>query len=126
MPSVGAATHSRAYQRHIRHKRHVNTARRVGIGAAGGAAIGGLAEAGKALALVPLPARALVLNTTHIRTIRGTGAMTAQLVKAINHSAWIDKHKTSASEVSSASDRASVSVMRLLTALAKHQAVASC
>ena|SRR5215469_7795985 len=81
MPSVGVATHSRAYQRHIRHKRHVNTARRVGIGAAGSAAIGGLAEAGKALALVPLPARALVLNTTHIRNIRGTGAMTAQLVK---------------------------------------------
>jgi hypothetical protein len=45
--SVVAVTHSRAYRRHIRHKRHVNTARRVGIGAAGGAAIGALAGGGK-------------------------------------------------------------------------------
>ena len=47
MPSVAAVTHSRSYRRHIRHKRHVNTAKRVGIGAAGGAAIGALAGGGK-------------------------------------------------------------------------------
>lgn len=33
--------------RYIRHKRHMNTAKRVGIGAAGGAAIGALAGGGK-------------------------------------------------------------------------------
>jgi len=36
-----------AYQRHIRHKRHMATAKRVGVGAAGGAAIGALAAGGK-------------------------------------------------------------------------------
>jgi len=33
--------------RYIRHKRHMNTAKRVGIGAVGGAAIGALAGGGK-------------------------------------------------------------------------------
>jgi hypothetical protein len=47
VPGVAAVTHSRHYRNHIRHKRHVNTARRVGIGAAGGAAIGALAGGGK-------------------------------------------------------------------------------
>jgi outer membrane lipoprotein SlyB len=42
-----AVTHYRTYREHIRHKRHVNTAKRVGIGAAGGAAIGALAGGGK-------------------------------------------------------------------------------
>jgi outer membrane lipoprotein SlyB len=37
----------RARARYIRHKRHVNTAKRVGIGTAGGAAIGALAGGGK-------------------------------------------------------------------------------
>ena len=45
--NLAAATHHRTYQQHIRHKRHVNTAKRVGIGAAGGAAIGALAGGGK-------------------------------------------------------------------------------
>ena len=39
--------HHHSYRSRIRHKRHVNTARRVGIGAAGGAAIGALAGGGK-------------------------------------------------------------------------------
>ena len=47
MPSIAAVRHSRVYQRHIRHKRHVNTARRIGIGAAGGAVVGALAGGGK-------------------------------------------------------------------------------
>jgi outer membrane lipoprotein SlyB len=42
---------SRARARYIRHRRHVNTARRVGIGAAGGAAIGALAGGGKGAAI---------------------------------------------------------------------------
>ena len=42
-----AVTHHRTYRQYIRHKRHVNTAKRVGIGAAGGAAIGALAGGGK-------------------------------------------------------------------------------
>ena len=46
-PSVAAVSHHRSYRSRIRHKRHVNTARRVGIGAAGGAAIGALAGGGK-------------------------------------------------------------------------------
>jgi outer membrane lipoprotein SlyB len=41
----------RARARYIRHKRHVNTAKRVGIGAAGGAAIGALAGGGKGAAI---------------------------------------------------------------------------
>ena len=36
-----------ARNRYVRHKRHMATARRVGIGAAGGAAIGALAGGGK-------------------------------------------------------------------------------
>ena len=39
--------YSRAYARRIRHKRHMATAKRVGVGAAGGAAIGALAHGGK-------------------------------------------------------------------------------
>jgi hypothetical protein len=39
--------YSRAYARHVRHKRHMATAKRVGVGAAGGAAIGALAHGGK-------------------------------------------------------------------------------
>ena len=39
--------HYRTYHQYIKHKRHVNTAKRVGIGAAGGAAIGALAGGGK-------------------------------------------------------------------------------
>ena len=42
VPNLSAAQ-SYSYRRHIRHKRHVNTAKRVGIGAAGGAGIGALA-----------------------------------------------------------------------------------
>lgn len=38
---------SRARARAIRHRRHMQTAKRVGIGAAGGAAIGALAGGGK-------------------------------------------------------------------------------
>ena len=41
--NMGAATQYHSYRRHIRHKRHVNTVKRVGIGAAGGAGIGALA-----------------------------------------------------------------------------------
>jgi hypothetical protein len=43
--------HYQSRARYIRHKRHVNTARRVGIGAAGGAAIGALAGGGKGAAI---------------------------------------------------------------------------
>ena len=35
------------HQRYLRHKRHMDTFRRVGLGAAGGAAIGALAGGGK-------------------------------------------------------------------------------
>jgi hypothetical protein len=48
IPGIAAVSHHHSsYRRRIRHKRHVNTARRVGIGAAGGAAIGALAGGGK-------------------------------------------------------------------------------
>ena len=40
-----------SHRRAIKHKRHVRTARRVGIGAAGGAAIGALAGGGKGAAI---------------------------------------------------------------------------
>ncbi|SPF53393.1 membrane hypothetical protein [Candidatus Sulfopaludibacter sp. SbA4] len=40
-------THYRTTAQYIRHKRHMRTARRIGIGAAGGAAIGALAAGGK-------------------------------------------------------------------------------
>ena len=43
VPNLSAATHYHSYRRHIRHKRRVNTIKRVGIGAAGGAGIGALA-----------------------------------------------------------------------------------
>lgn len=46
-----ARARARARARYIRHKRHVNTAKRVGIGAAGGAAIGALAGGGKGAAI---------------------------------------------------------------------------
>jgi outer membrane lipoprotein SlyB len=53
MPGA-AATYRRHYRRntaararYIRHRRHVRTAKRVGVGAAGGAAIGALAGGGK-------------------------------------------------------------------------------
>ncbi|HXB69006.1 MAG TPA: YMGG-like glycine zipper-containing protein [Candidatus Acidoferrales bacterium] len=41
------SAYSSAYRRHVRHKRHMATAKRVGVGAAGGAAIGALAHGGK-------------------------------------------------------------------------------
>ena len=43
--------HSAARARYIRHRRHMATARRVGIGAVGGAAIGALAGGGKGAAI---------------------------------------------------------------------------
>ncbi len=47
VPNLGAVTQYHSYHSlsttHIRHKRHMNTAKRVGIGAAGGAGIGALA-----------------------------------------------------------------------------------
>lgn len=43
VPNLGAATQYHSYRRHIRHKRRMNTIKRVGIGAAGGAGIGALA-----------------------------------------------------------------------------------
>lgn len=53
--SAFAVTHYRNYQarraHYLRHKRRVNTAKRVGIGAAGGAAIGALAAGGKGAAI---------------------------------------------------------------------------
>jgi hypothetical protein len=50
----------------LRHKRHVNTAKRVGIGAAGGAAIGALAGGGKGAAIGGIAgAGAGVLYDTH-------------------------------------------------------------
>ena len=42
-----AATHYRTREQYVEHKRHMKTAKRVGIGAAGGAAIGALAGGGK-------------------------------------------------------------------------------
>jgi len=42
---------TRSQARYLRHKRHVRTAKRVGIGAAGGAAIGALAGGGKGAAI---------------------------------------------------------------------------
>jgi uncharacterized membrane protein len=44
---VAAVTHYRTYHQYIKHRRRVKTAKRVGIGAAGGAAIGALAAGGK-------------------------------------------------------------------------------
>jgi outer membrane lipoprotein SlyB len=47
--AVTYQTRRQTYQtrRYIKHRRHVQTAKRVGIGAAGGAAIGALAGGGK-------------------------------------------------------------------------------
>ena len=42
-----AATHYRTRAQYYRHRRHMRTLKRVGIGAAGGAAIGGIAAGGK-------------------------------------------------------------------------------
>ena len=46
-----AVTRYRTHSQYVRHKRHVKTAKRVGIGAAGGAAIGALAGGGKGAAI---------------------------------------------------------------------------
>jgi uncharacterized membrane protein len=46
-----AATHRRTAAAQARHKRHVRTAKRVGVGTAGGAAIGTLAGHGKGAAV---------------------------------------------------------------------------
>src|SRR5260370_3795298 len=42
-----AAYHYRTPYQYVKHRRHMKTAKRVGIGAAGGAAIGALAAGGK-------------------------------------------------------------------------------
>jgi uncharacterized protein YcfJ len=42
-----AATHYRTRHQYIQHKRHMKTAKRVGVGAVGGAAVGALAGGGK-------------------------------------------------------------------------------
>jgi len=42
-----AITRHRTHRQYVKHKRRVNTAKRVGIGTAGGAAIGALAGGGK-------------------------------------------------------------------------------
>lgn len=48
MPTVAsAAVHRRTRAQYVRHRRHVRTAKRVGIGAAGGAAVGAIAGGGK-------------------------------------------------------------------------------
>ena len=44
---AAAVTHYRTYHQYVKHRRHMKTAKRVGIGAAGGAAIGALAGGGK-------------------------------------------------------------------------------
>lgn len=46
-----AATRRRSHRQSMKHKRHVDTAKRVGIGAGGGAAIGALAGGGKGAAI---------------------------------------------------------------------------
>ncbi len=55
VPSVAATSRHRyrhtQHRQNLRHKRHVDTARRVGIGAGGGAAIGALAGGGKGAAI---------------------------------------------------------------------------
>jgi uncharacterized protein YcfJ len=48
MPAPAAVTYRhRHYYSYSRHRRHVRTAKRVGIGAAGGAVVGALAGGGK-------------------------------------------------------------------------------
>ncbi len=49
--SASAATRRKTAAAQARHKRHVRTAKRVGVGAAGGAAIGALAGHGKGAAV---------------------------------------------------------------------------
>jgi uncharacterized protein YcfJ len=44
---VAAVTHYRTHHQYVQHRRHMKTAKRVGVGAAGGAAIGALAGGGK-------------------------------------------------------------------------------
>ncbi len=59
IPGIAATSrrHRSAYRssaqrsRYVRHRRHVKTAKRVGIGAVGGAAIGALAGGGKGAAI---------------------------------------------------------------------------
>ena len=57
IPSMAATSRRRTHRRVVyqngqsRHKRHVDTARRVGLGAAGGAGIGALAGGGKGAAI---------------------------------------------------------------------------
>jgi hypothetical protein len=46
-PPASALRHYSNHAAYVRHRRHVATAKRVGIGAAGGAAIGALAGGGK-------------------------------------------------------------------------------
>jgi hypothetical protein len=48
---VFAVRYYRTQQQYVKHKRHMKTAKRVGIGAAGGAAIGALAAGGKGAAM---------------------------------------------------------------------------
>jgi outer membrane lipoprotein SlyB len=48
MPNVAeAAVRYRTQTQYARHRRHVRTAKRVGVGAAGGAAVGAIAGGGK-------------------------------------------------------------------------------
>ena len=47
VPGPAATHYYETQQDYIRHKRHMKTAKRVGIGAAGGAAIGAIAGGGK-------------------------------------------------------------------------------
>ena len=46
-----AATHYRTRHQYVQHKRHMKTAKRVGIGAVGGAAVGALAGGGTGAAI---------------------------------------------------------------------------
>jgi len=49
--SAEAVTRYRTQHQYIEHRRHMKTAKRVGIGAAGGAAVGALAGGGKGAAI---------------------------------------------------------------------------
>ena|SRR5438132_921159 len=49
--SFAVTRYQQSQARYLRHKRHMKTAKRVGIGAAGGAAIGALAGGGKGAAI---------------------------------------------------------------------------
>ena len=48
---VAAATYYGTRSHYVQHKRHMKTAKRVGIGAAGGAAVGALAAGGQGAAI---------------------------------------------------------------------------